>query len=162
MRQDNQRTIKNNSKGLLGYNQYGPKDPKISSGSFAKKLAQTLDALYVNITDLVKKHHLGEGFDRKTESEIVDVKKLNTFLIKLIKSSKKQLIIDGHLSHYLLKKYVEKCYIIKCDLKKLKKRLEKRNYSKEKIRENLDVEIFDVCLTEAQERGYDIEIIEKA
>jgi broad-specificity NMP kinase len=45
-------------------------------------------------------------------------------------------------------------------LKKLKKRLEKRNYSKSKIRENLDAEIFDVCLVEAKEKGHKIKVIE--
>ena len=41
----------------------------------------------------------------------------------------------------------------------LKKRLEKRGYSKQKIRENMDAEIFDVCLNEAKEEGHKIKIV---
>ena len=130
--------------------------------TFAKKLAKENMYKYVSVTDLVKKYKLSECYDKERDSEIVDVKKLNKVLIKLINDSKKKLVIDGHLSHYLPKKYVEKCYIIKCELKELKKRLKKRGYSENKIRENLDAEIFDVCLVEAKENGYEIEVIEKA
>ena len=34
------------------------------------------------------------------------------------------------------------------------KRLVKRKYSVKKIRDNLDAEIFDVCLNEAKEKGH--------
>ena len=128
--------------------------------TFAKKLARKLNVDYVSINDVVDKYKLSEGYDKKRKSKIVDVDKLNNVLIKMIKESKKQLVIDGHLSHELPKKYVEKCYIVKCDLKKLKKRLEKRGYSKAKIRENLDAEIFDVCLEEAREMGYKIKVVD--
>ena len=42
------------------------------------------------------------------------------------------------------------CVVCKCDLKVLKKRLEKRKYSKQKIKDNLDAEIFDVCFIDAK------------
>ena len=69
-------------------------------------------------------------------------------------------MIDSHLSHFLPSKYVDKCYVTKCNLKELEKRLKKRKYSKKKIRENLDAEIFDVCFEEAKENKHDIEIID--
>ena len=46
------------------------------------------------------------------------------------------------------------------NIKVLEKRLEKRGYGKEKIRENLDVEIFDTCLTEANEAGHDVVVVD--
>jgi broad-specificity NMP kinase len=39
-------------------------------------------------------------------------------------------------------------------LKELRKRLEKRGYDGEKVRENIDSEIFDVCLNEAKDKGH--------
>jgi adenylate kinase len=81
---------------------------------------------------------------------------LNKSLINLIKSSKESIIIDSHLSHYLPKKYVDLCIVTKCSLKILEKRLKKRGYHEEKIRENLDVEIFDVCLNEARSLNHNI------
>ena len=70
------------------------------------------------------------------------------------------MVIDSHLSHYLDKKYVDLCVVVKCDIKVLKKRLEKKKYSKAKIRENLDSEILDVCLVEALENGHKIKVID--
>ena len=64
------------------------------------------------------------------------------------------------MSHYLPKKYVDLCIVTKCGLKKLKKRLEKRKYNKKKIRENLDCEIFDICLNEAMEKGHKVKIVD--
>lgn len=125
----------------------------------AKKLARILKVDYINITEMVKKNKLGK-YSKKYDSYEVDIKKLNKFLINIIKKSKKNIVIDGHLSHFLPKKYVNLCIICKCDIKKLKKRLEKRNYSKGKVKENIDVEIFDTILEEARDRKHKILIID--
>ena len=37
---------------------------------------------------------------------------------------------------------------------KLEKRLQERKYSKKKIRENLDAEIYQICLNEAKEKKH--------
>ena len=50
--------------------------------------------------------------------------------------------------------------ITKSNLKTLEKRLKNKRYSKAKIRENLDCEIFDICLNEAKEFGHKIKIID--
>ncbi len=128
--------------------------------TFAMKLAHKIKGIYVDVNSLVDEHGLSEGYDKKRKSKIVDIDRLNKVLIEMIKKSEKKLIIDGHLSHFLPAKYVERCYIVKCDLRELNKRLEKRGYSKSKIRENLDAEIFDVCLVEAGEMGHKIEVVD--
>ena len=126
---------------------------------FAKNLVKKNNYKYLGLTEFIKKNKLTESYDKKRKTYDVDIKKLNKILIKYIKSSKENLIIDGHLSHYLPKKYVDLCYVVKCDLKTLEKRLEKRKYSKLKIQENLECEIFDVCLNEARELKHKINII---
>lgn len=133
----------------------------VASGktTFSKKLAKKNNYEYIDVSSLIKKNRLFDGYDKKRKCYIIDTNKLNRFLTKLIQNSKKTLVIDSHLSHYLPEKYVKLCYITKCDLKKLKKRLEKRKYSKNKIKENLDAEIFDICLEEAKKAGHKIRII---
>lgn len=129
--------------------------------TIAKKLVKSLKADYINITEFVKKNKLGK-YNKKYDSYEVDIKKLNNKLIKVIreyKKLKKSLVIDGHLSHFLPKKYADLCIICKCDIKRLKKRLEKRKYSRKKIRENLDVEILDIPLIEARKMNHNIKII---
>jgi len=127
--------------------------------TFAKKLAQEKNANYIDVNAVVKAYDLDEGYDEKRKCKIVDVEKLNKVLIKIIKESDRDLVIDSHLAHYLDPKYVDVCYITKCNIKELKERLEKRKYSKEKIEENIEVEIMDVCYNEALERKHKVEVI---
>ena len=134
----------------------------IASGktTLARLIAKKYHAIYINVNDLIKNYKLYSSYNKKLESFNVNVNKLNKFLINLIKNSKNNLVLDSHLTHYLPSKYVDLCYVTKCELKELKKRLEKRKYSKEKIRENLDAEILDVCLTEALENKHKVKIID--
>ena len=48
----------------------------------------------------------------------------------------------------------------KCDLKELERRLKNKKYSKNKVRENLDAEIFDICLNEAKENKHKIIVVD--
>lgn len=134
--------------------------PGTGKTKIAKKIAKEKNAKYLDVNKIIKKYKLREEYDKKRKTWIVDVSKLNKVLIDLIKKSKKKLVIDSHLSHYLPKEHVSLCVVCKCDLKILKKRLEKRGYSKAKIRENIDAEIFDVCLNEAKEFGHKVKVVD--
>ena len=83
------------------------------------------------------KKELSIGFDRKRNTTILDMKKLNAKLTKEIRSSKKPLIIDSHLAHELSPHYASLCIVTHCSLKELKRRLTQRKYSTAKIRETL-------------------------
>ncbi len=126
---------------------------------FAKKKAKEINGVYVDVNKIVKEYNLSEGYDRKRKSKIVDVRKLNKVLIKMIRENKKTLVIDSHLSHYIPKEYVKLCVICKCGIKELRKRLKKRGYGKGKVEENVQAEIMDVCLNEAREKGHKIKVV---
>jgi len=134
--------------------------PGTGKTELAKALARKLNYKYVNVNKLIKDKSLSDGYDNKRKCEIVDTAKLSNFLLSFIKKSKQNLVIDSHLAQCIPSKHVDLCIITKCGLKELKKRLEKRKYSKAKIRENLDSEIFDICLNEAIEKGHTILIID--
>jgi adenylate kinase len=133
--------------------------PGTGKSIIAKALAKKLNLKYVDVNDLIVKNKLRSKYIRKLDTYEVDVKKLNKFLLGIIKNDKK-LIIDSHLSHYLPAKNVDYCIVCKTDIKELKKRLEKRKYSKAKVRENLDSEIFDVCLIEALHNKHKVIVID--
>ena len=139
--------------------------PGTGKTKIAKKISNEKKYIYLDVKSLIKKNKLGESYDRKRRTFVVDTKKLNKILIYdyivPLKLDKKinGVVIDSHLSHHLPKKYVDLCIVTKCDLKELKKRLDKRSYSKAKVRENLDCEIFDICLNEAREAGHKMQII---
>lgn len=126
----------------------------------AKKIAKEKGYSYIDVNKIISEKKISSGYDRKRECKIIDVEKLNKALVQIIKKSKKGLVIDSHLSHYLPKKYVDLCIVTKCSLKELKKRLKKRNYSKSKLEENLEAEIMEVCLNEAKEKGHKVEVFD--
>ncbi len=139
--------------------------PGTGKTTIAKKLAKKLNYYYVDVNKLISKYKLSEGYDRKRKTKIVDVEELNKFLINQIKQFKKNkkikgVIIDSHLSHYLPKSYVDLCIVTKCSIKELNKRLKKKKFHKEKIKENLEAEIFDTCLNEALERKHKIFVVD--
>ncbi len=127
--------------------------------TYAKRLAKKLKARYIDVNEIIKKYKLSEGYDKKRKCKIIDIKKLNNILEKIIKESKESLVIDSHMSHFLNPKLVDYVVITKTSLKKLKNRLKKRGYNKIKIDENLEVEIMDICLNEAKELGHKIKIV---
>ena len=127
--------------------------------TLSKKLSKALDYEYIDVTKLIKNNNLSSGYDKENQCEIVDVKKLNKFLIELIKNSKKDMIIDSHLSHYLPKKYVDECIVTTCEIGKLRERLKKRGYNANKIKDNVEAEIFDTVVIEAKEAKHNLLVV---
>src|SRR3989338_6316314 len=156
----NQFSLKNEQCLKIGINNRHVMKVIIVTGSvgtgkttLSKKLAKKLNFRYLDVNETIKEYNIAEGYDKKRKTKIVDVKKLNNEI-------KDGVIIDSHLSHYLPKKYVDLCIVTKCDLKILKKRLKRKKYSESKIRENLDAEIFDICLSEAKESRHKVIVID--
>src|SRR3989344_8043217 len=140
--------------------------PGTGKTTLSKLLIRKLNFYYFDVNKIIFRYKLSEGYDKKRQTKIIDVNKLNKKLILEIKNFKKQnkkyngIIIDSHLSHYLPRKYVDFCIVAKCDIKELNKRLQKKGYSKSKIQENLQAEIFDICLNEAKEQKHKVIVID--
>lgn len=140
--------------------------PGTGKTTLSKKLAKSIGFIYVDVNKIINEQKISEGYDSNKKCLIVDTKKLSDELISMISEFKKNkgsvngVIIDSHLSHYLPSKYVGLCIVTKCELKKLKERLTKRGYSKNKIRDNLDAEIFNVCFEEANNFGHKILVVD--
>lgn len=135
--------------------------PGTGKTRLAKEIARLLNYQYIDVNDVVKREKLVERYDRKRKTNVVDEAKLSKSLVKLINAKKEaKLVIDSHMSQCIPAKYVNLCVVTKCGLKVLKKRLEKKGYDADKVRENLDAEIFDVCLNEAFEAGHKLLIVD--
>lgn len=183
----------------------------------AKKISKKLNLIHVKVNMLIAEKKVYDYYDKEMKTNIVDVNKLNTFLLKIINDFEKNinyykkykkdqnkkiiydkyvknniklknflkkfvnkevrsefilkrttfpknklengLILDSHMSHFLSPKFADFCLVKKCKLNLLEKRMKKKGFSRKKIRENLDCEIFDVCLTEAKELGHRVIIV---
>lgn len=134
--------------------------PGTGKTTLAKAIAKKFKLNYVDVNDVIKKLKLSESYDKKRHCKVVDSDKLSVALSKMVSATNDNLIIDSHLSHYVPSKLVDLCIVTKCDVKLLEVRLKDRGYDKNKIRENLDCEIFDTCLTEALEFDHNVIIID--
>lgn len=84
-------------------------------------------------------------------TKIVDVEKLTEKITKKIRGD---VIVEGHLSHNV--KRADIVVVLRTSPPVLQRRLEKKGFGKEKVRENLEAEALDVCLVESIEKHSDV------
>jgi adenylate kinase len=133
--------------------------PGTGKTTIAKIIAKKLNYTYIDVNKIIEQKKLCEEYDNERDCTIIDADKLADALIARIKKGD-NLIIDSHMSHNIPKEHIKLCIITRCQLKTLKERLDKRKYSEKKIKENLDAEIFENCITEAEEAGHTIMIVD--
>ena len=113
-------------------------------------IASKLNGRLIKINDLARSHGFIMGVDEKKGYEIIDIEKLSSYLHELIRNCDETLIVEGHVAHLL--DGADKILVLRVHPDKLKARLEARNYSEAKIRENLEAEALGVCSAEAYEK----------
>lgn len=113
---------------------------------------------YIDISKYVKENKLYDHYDNELETYIVDENILIQNLINELKNAR-NFILDGILSYYLPKDLVDLCIVTKCKIELLYKRLKIRGYKENKINENLQAEIFNVCYEEAISRHKNVFVI---
>ena len=146
---------------LLDLNKY-IKDKKLYSSY--DRTAQTYDvdtiSLNKKVAPMLKKFHSNnKTFDRLSGKNL-KLTELIAIISKLSKEKKEKglngVIVDSHLSHYLDCDY---CIVVRSDIKKINKRLKARKYPAKKIEDNIQSEIFEICLDEARNAGHKIILI---
>lgn len=133
--------------------------PATGKTLLAKALAARLGCRHIKVKDIIKEHDLEESYDRTRHCSIVDEEDLRGVLEKIIEDSSECLVIDSHMSHFVGKDKASICIVTKCDLKELKRRMEARGYPEDKIKDNLECEIMQVCESEAFDQGHNIVIV---
>ncbi len=125
--------------------------PCTGKSMVANKLGKLMNAKVINITDFVKENKLSEGYDEEKDCLIVDENKLAQVFGDLLKSYEEEdIIIEGHLAQFIERADI--CVVLRCDIEELYQRLKARSYSEDKIKENIEAEIFGICEEEARER----------
>jgi len=132
---------------------------KLSEGYDRKRKTRIVDIAKLNkklikiILFFKKYNFIGDALlSRQTFKKTL--KKLNITKNKIKKHN--GIVIDSHLSHYLPRKYVDFCIVTKCSIEELNKRLKRKKFNKNKIQENIQAEIFNVCLEEAKRKKHRI------
>lgn len=97
-----------------------------------------------NVNALAEEFGAVKGYDRRRRTKEVDVRMLARAVAKL----EGDMVVEGHFSHCL---GVDIAIVLRCSPKVLVKRLETKDWSEAKVRENVEAEAVDVVLIEAVE-----------
>ena len=112
-------------------------------GTGKTSLTSRLDHNIVSINN-----HYSEISNGKDEEGnwLIDLDKLNEIINVKIHSNT---IFEGHVSHFL--KNIGMTIVLRCNPRILKERLEAREYTEEKVRENMEAEALNIITEEAIE-----------
>ncbi|HLC70414.1 MAG TPA: adenylate kinase family protein [Candidatus Nanoarchaeia archaeon] len=133
--------------------------PTTGKSTLAKALAKKLGYERLDLHHYYKS--ISSGYNIKKQAYDIDKKKFIALVKKKLSNTKTGLIVDSHISHLLPTKLVDLCIVLTCsNLKVLQQRLKQRKYSRQKISENINAEIFQICLMEAQEQGHHIKLFD--
>ena len=123
--------------------------PCTGKTTVSEVLAERLGCRLIKINDLAIENDFVLGIDEDKGYKVIDIDALNDKVLEIIAGSDELLVFEGHLSH--LCSGADKVIVLRVRPEILQKRLEARNYSKSKIRENLEAEAIGVCSSEAYE-----------
>jgi adenylate kinase len=123
--------------------------PCTGKTSIASLLGKRLGYRVVHLNGLAEEKGLYCGYDRKRRCKIVDTGKMGRE-VKKISEKCKNIIIESHYSHSLPSDLV---IILRCSPRELRKRMGDKGWDREKIEENVEAEIMEVCKAEALEMG---------
>lgn len=124
--------------------------PGVGKTAVSHLLASKLNALHVDLGDLVKRENLTSGIDKTRDTLIADIDKVTRRVQEIINGSNSNVIVDGHYATDVVpSETVDFVFVLRRNPDELKKTMEEREFREEKIYENLAAEILDVCLVDA-------------
>jgi adenylate kinase len=125
--------------------------PGVGKTTVSHALAKRMGIPCINISELVEK----EGLNLVEEEfgiSIVNIERLKKEMIKIIEDHDDLMIVEGHYAYDLIpKQNVSRVFVLRRAPWKLKAELFARGYSKEKVIENVEAELLDICFVEAIE-----------
>ena len=104
---------------------------------------------------------LVESHDARIGADVIDEASVER-IVQAIERKHDEFVIEGHMAHFAAPREDAVLICAVCPIEILNERLEERGYGPEKIRDNLDAEIFQICRTEAEERGWQVHIYDSS
>lgn len=126
--------------------------PGVGKTTIAALLSERLKGVHVNLSELALAEGLVTGYDSIRKTSIVDLERMTTRLMEIIQEGRDTLVIEGHFSQDVVSpERVSNVFVLRRAPWRLKDELESRGYNPEKVKENVEAELLDVCLVEAIE-----------
>lgn len=138
--------------------------PGTGKTSLSKKLEKNLEGYKrIELSKAIKKHKLYKEWDDEMGASIFDEKLVRNYLkgqLNKYNSKNIGIILDFHSVSFLKKKWFDLVFCLNTETHILFDRLEKRGYSQEKVRENVECEIFKVVRYDAAEIFSDEQLVD--
>jgi Predicted nucleotide kinase (related to CMP and AMP kinases) len=119
--------------------------PGTGKTSVTKLLENDQLCQVIHLNELIREEKLYSEVDTERDCVVADMDLVYDRVLELQDKSYPVTIVDSHLSHHI----ADMVIVLRTSPAKLKERLEKRKYSVEKVRENLEAEALDIILAEA-------------
>jgi len=124
--------------------------PSVGKTAISRLLASKLDAVHIDLAELVKRENLISGIDKARETLIADTGRVSKRIQEIMRESEGDVIIDGHYAVDVVSaKNIHVVFVLRRDPDELKGFMEDRGFKERKLWENLAAEILDVCLWDA-------------
>jgi len=120
--------------------------PATGKTPVARALAKLLGWKLIGLNQLAEDRDLYSGYDEKRRCKIVDIDALADEVKKIDEDA----VLESHYAHDMP---CDVIIILRCNPAELRRRMEEKGWSKEKIEENLEAEIMGVCSEEARDSG---------
>lgn len=126
--------------------------PGVGKTTIARMLSERMGGVHIDLSNLPNSEGIITDFDKRRETSIVDLEGMRAWLTPILEDGEEPLILDGHFAADVVPPpAVSYAFVLRRAPWKLKDELGARGYSEEKVMENVEAELLDVCLVEAIE-----------
>ena len=123
--------------------------PGTGKTKVAKILGSKLSVEVISLGELADESGCITAEDKARNTGIINEDCLVDALIELTEDKSKRLVIEGHYIDLVPSSSVQWTFILRTHPDTLKKRLSERDYSVEKVTENVEAEVIGVCQLDA-------------
>jgi len=123
--------------------------PGTGKTKVAKILGSKLGMEVISLGELADESGCITAEDKVRKTGIINEDCLVDALVELTEDKSKSMIIEGHYIDLVPSSSVKWTFILRTHPETLKKRLSERNYSDEKVTENVEAEVMGVCQMDA-------------
>ncbi len=124
--------------------------PGTGKSRFSSELSRRLGAGLVRLNELVEREK-AYVLDEDGE-KVVKLGEMIRAVGRVLRETKGPVVVEGHLSHLLPTRYLSHVVVLRTHPRVLERRLRRRGYPEEKVRDNAEAEALDLILWEAVQR----------
>jgi adenylate kinase len=126
--------------------------PGVGKSTIAQRLAEELGGVRIDLSELAAREGLVTAYDERRMTSVVDLEGMKERLSAIGGKGDGPLMLDGHLAPEVVPvELVRLALVLRRAPWELREALKSRGYSPEKVRENVEAELLDICVADAVE-----------